>query len=345
MKIITQENGENKKFNKTKIAIASLVVITVVVAIAIAFSVFGKSDEVPQTTNSKSAIEDQVSPEVYKIETKTVQAVNEYTTIQTDKKSLVKLVKSTIVGYKKEIESVLSQNNPTTDALFDSTIQAVRNKVNINMIKPTTDPAFNGWTYSDYAGMVGNYIFDKPSYGSFLNAPFQKSDLLKNFVTCDVFDVNVDKTTNWSLAGKGSNQVGGFDVNYQLKFVYNGQTYKTFIGNQDGKYKVLDIVKGNKVTVITATAANATSVKPSPTPRHVKRSVKTPANNTNAPTGLEPKTPPKKKPVVDSHPVKPGYVYDPAFGYIKDEGENGTAAPKEDGMTNDKLSGVHSGNM
>jgi hypothetical protein len=49
------------------------------------------------------------------------------------------------------------------------------------------------------------------------------------------------------------------EINYKLQFKYNGQTYTALIGNMNKAYKVLDIVKGAKITSSKSSSNSSTN--------------------------------------------------------------------------------------
>ncbi len=49
------------------------------------------------------------------------------------------------------------------------------------------------------------------------------------------------------------------EINYKLQFKYNGQTYTALIGNMNEAYKVLDIVKGSKITSSKSSSNSSTN--------------------------------------------------------------------------------------
>ena len=80
----------------------------------------------------------------------------------------------------------------------------------------------------------------------------QTGEFLKEFFINDFYHADENSFSDFELAGATNEYFSpskdSMEINYKLQFKYNGQIYTALIGNMNESYKVLDIVKGSKIT-------------------------------------------------------------------------------------------------
>jgi len=357
VKIITDRN-DNNSLNRRIAAIAAIAGLVVVVAVM--FLLLNGSEGADLSNGDLMAEGGENTVNLNAQELDALDRINEYTAIEADKETLISLVVDTINLARKRIEGDLSLNESVARNVLKPLVDAVRGGKDLNEpFDPMGGSDFDGWTYWDHAGMVGNYIFNHEDYSSIAEMPFERSEVMKQFVGNAVFDLKTDDLAGWELATPSGMNLADFDVNYELSFLSNGIKYLALVGNQDGKYVVLDVIMlsapsiaaDGQNDVLGLERGQQKNQQPQQAIQPVKIPAKTPANDVNAPTPEnELEASPGEQMPIDYGPEGPkeGYVYVPGFGYIPitSHSEDEILERNPDGdMTYDKLSGEHSGSM
>lgn len=218
-----------------------------------------ETEEVTETV-TEAVTEEATETEVYDPE-----IIAGLSTEQSDEDSLINLVKNTVISVKSQMDYNLKEANASTVILskaLDSFTQTKTDAIDPNSIfdygeegnpYAETIPEMNTWTYNDVAGSIGYFVFYITDDTKSISYMFtQKGEFLKEFFINDFYHADENSFSDFELSGvtdeKFSPSKDTMDINYKLQFKYNGQTYTALIGNMNQAYKVLDIVKGAKIT-------------------------------------------------------------------------------------------------
>jgi hypothetical protein len=259
-----------------------------------------------------------------------VQEVVSYTTIKTDEKSLIELVKNTVKYAKQELDKGLNREHSGEQLkeVLEALEHADKNAVDIKSVflgpdgktspldqydEATKQVKATELKFDDVAGSIGTDLF----YQNELVGVYRSGDLLlQRFVAYGLYSADVNQLSGWSIDAGNNREFAAnkdlkIEVNFVVKFTLNNLKYEALIGNINNEYRVLDIVRPQEVPPV---------VKETPTP------TQPPANTTpSKPAPVQPAKPeykPSDKDTVEKGPEgdKPGYIYVPGYGYVKDEG-------------------------
>ena len=225
-----------------------------------------------QETETQKATE-EVSEVVTETETEEATETEVYdeniitglSTEQTDEDSLINLVKNTVVSVKSQMDYNLKETGDSVRVLskaLDSFTQTKSGAIDPNSVfdygeegNPFSEAnaETDSWTYNDVAGSIGYFVFYLDDSSKSINYMFtQTGEFLKEFFINDFYHADENSFSDFELAGATneyfSQSKDSMEINYKLQFKYNGQTYTALIGNMNEAYKVLDIVKGAKIT-------------------------------------------------------------------------------------------------
>lgn len=225
-----------------------------------------------QETETQKATE-EVSEVVTETETEEATEIEVYdeniitglSTEQTDEDSLINLVKNTVVSVKSQMDYNLKETGDSVRVLskaIDYFTQTKSGAIDPNSAfdygeegNPFSEAnsETDSWTYNDVAGSIGYFIFYLDDSSKSINYMFtQTGEFLKEFFINDFYHADENSFSDFELAGATNEYFSpskdSMEINYKLQFKYNGQTYTALIGNMNKAYKVLDIVKGAKIT-------------------------------------------------------------------------------------------------
>ena len=225
-----------------------------------------------QETETQKATE-EVSEVVTETETEEATETEVYdeniitglSTEQTDEDSLINLVKNTVVSVKSQMDYNLKETGDSVRVLskaLDSFTQTKSGAIDPNSAfdygeegNPFSEAnaETDSWTYNDVAGSIGYFVFYLDDSSKSIDYMFtQTGEFLKEFFINDFYHADENSFSDFELAGTTNEYFSpskdSMEINYKLQFKYNGQTYTALIGNMNEAYKVLDIVKGAKIT-------------------------------------------------------------------------------------------------
>lgn len=215
--------------------------------------------------------------------------VAQYTSIDTNKQSLIKLVRTTLYGMNyvftetlKDVEDAsfedgtlgnllrcLKDGATENDKLAEKWEGKSGKRVGVNLPSP-----YDTWTVGDWAAATGNWFFMNGPL-TFKECPKDKDvPYLKQCILNQVFlaDVNND-LDDWNLQGVIDKVYGGYDINYALDFTWNDAEYRALIGNRNMEYVVLDVVPRDYVY------GDAITDNPNPIPATIPVEAKSPSNS------------------------------------------------------------------
>lgn len=248
-----------------------------------------------QETETQKATE-EVSEVVTETETEEATEIEVYdeniitglSTEQTDEDSLINLVKNTVVSVKSQMDYNLKETGDSVRVLskaLDSFSQTKSGAIDPNSVfdygeegNPFSEAnaETDSWTYNDVAGSIGYFVFYLDDSSKSIDYMFtQTGEFLKEFFINDFYHADENNFSDFELAGATNEYFSpskdSMEINYKLQFKYNGQIYTALIGNMNESYKVLDIVKGSKITSSKSSSNSSTN----------KFSNKNNANNSN----------------------------------------------------------------
>lgn len=225
-----------------------------------------------QETETQKATE-EVSEVVTETETEEATEIEVYdeniitglSTEQTDEDSLINLVKNTVVSVKSQMDYNLKETGDSVRVLskaLDSFTQTKTGAIDPNSVfdygeegNPFSEANIetDSWTYNDVAGSIGYFVFYLDDSSKSIDYMFtQTGEFLKEFFINDFYHADENSFSDFELAGATNEYFSpskdSMEINYKLQFKYNGQIYTALIGNMNESYKVLDIVKGSKIT-------------------------------------------------------------------------------------------------
>lgn len=236
-----------------------------------------------QETETQKATE-EVSEVVTETETEEATEIEVYdeniitglSTEQTDEDSLINLVKNTVVSVKSQMDYNLKETGDSVRVLskaIDYFTQTKSGAIDPNSAfdygeegNPFSEAnsETDSWTYNDVAGSIGYFIFYLDDSSKSINYMFtQTGEFLKEFFINDFYHADENSFSDFELAGATNEYFSpskdSMEINYKLQFKYNGQTYTALIGNMNEAYKVLDIVKGSKITSSKSSSNSSTN--------------------------------------------------------------------------------------
>lgn len=236
-----------------------------------------------QETETQKATE-EVSEVVTETETEEATEIEVYdeniitglSTEQTDEDSLINLVKNTVVSVKSQMDYNLKETGDSVRVLskaLDSFTQTKSGAIDPNSVfdygeegNPFSEAnaETDSWTYNDVAGSIGYFVFYLDDSSKSINYMFtQTGEFLKEFFINDFYHADENSFSDFELAGATNEYFSplkdSMEINYKLQFKYNGQTYTALIGNMNEAYKVLDIVKGAKITSSKSSSNSSTN--------------------------------------------------------------------------------------
>lgn len=236
-----------------------------------------------QETETQKATE-EVSEVVTETETEEATEIEVYdeniitglSTEQTDEDSLINLVKNTVVSVKSQMDYNLKETGDSVRVLskaIDYFTQTKSGAIDPNSAfdygeegNPFSEAnsETDSWTYNDVAGSIGYFIFYLDDSSKSINYMFtQTGEFLKEFFINDFYHADENSFSDFELAGATNEYFSpskdSMEINYKLHFKYNGQTYTALIGNMNEAYKVLDIVKGAKITSSKSSSNSSTN--------------------------------------------------------------------------------------
>lgn len=280
-----------------------------------------------------------------------------YTSTDTDKESLTELVKNTIISVRSQINFNLSETtdhakmfknsvlNPALTAFADADVNNDNNDSDIDLtqkfnygndVNPFVDAnaESNNWTYEDIAGVLGYFIFTfdennkTTDYIQPVTDEYMKHFFIYNFYNCDVNNID---NSSWDLSGVTNTFYGTdkspitYEVNYAMSFKHDGVSYKALIGNINGVYKVLDIIKSNdsmgKVIDTNANngSANTNNSSINKNPNNGNIVKETPDTTNEVPNNVAPvpEVSEDTSNKVDTSNIPEGYFYNPVTEQIE----------------------------
>lgn len=236
-----------------------------------------------QETETQKATE-EVSEVVTETETEEATEIEVYdeniitglSTEQTDEDSLINLVKNTVVSVKSQMDYNLKETGDSVRVLskaLDSFTQTKSGAIDPNSVfdygeegNPFSEAnaETDSWTYNDVAGSIGYFVFYLDDSSKSIDYMFtQTGEFLKEFFINDFYHADENSFSDFELAGATNEYFSpskdSMEINYKLQFKYNGQTYTALIGNMNEAYKVLDIVKGAKITSSKSSSNSSTN--------------------------------------------------------------------------------------
>lgn len=236
-----------------------------------------------QETETQKATE-EVSEVVTETETEEATEIEVYdeniitglSTEQTDEDSLINLVKNTVVSVKSQMDYNLKETGDSVRVLskaIDYFTQTKSGAIDPNSAfdygeegNPFSEAnsETDSWTYNDVAGSIGYFIFYLDDSSKSINYMFtQTGEFLKEFFINDFYHADENSFSDFELAGATNEYFSpskdSMEINYKLQFKYNGQIYTALIGNMNESYKVLDIVKGSKITSSKSSSNSSTN--------------------------------------------------------------------------------------
>lgn len=236
-----------------------------------------------QETETQKATE-EVSEVVTETETEEATEIEVYdeniitglSTEQTDEDSLINLVKNTVVSVKSQINYNLKETGDSVRVLskaLDSFTQTKTGAIDPNSVfdygeegNPFSEANIetDSWTYNDVAGSIGYFVFYLDDSSKSIDYMFtQTGEFLKEFFINDFYHADENSFSDFELAGATNEYFSpskdSMEINYKLQFKYNGQIYTALIGNMNESYKVLDIVKGSKITSSKSSSNSSTN--------------------------------------------------------------------------------------
>lgn len=236
-----------------------------------------------QETETQKATE-EVSEVVTETETEEATEIEVYdeniitglSTEQTDEDSLINLVKNTVVSVKSQMDYNLKETGDSVRVLskaIDYFTQTKSGTIDPNSVfdygeegNPFSEAntETDSWTYNDVAGSIGYFVFYLDDSSKSINYMFtQTGEFLKEFFINDFYHADENSFSDFELAGATNEYFSpskdSMEINYKLQFKYNGQTYTALIGNMNEAYKVLDIVKGSKITSSKSSSNSSTN--------------------------------------------------------------------------------------
>lgn len=222
-----------------------------------------KTDVEPTAEPDESEVEDEDADEnPGKTEARsssggTVRSVMGYTGIDTTTDKLVELVKQTVKHANEHINENLSRE--VVGDHVSGALAAIKwaKGAGVDMNSGFADESgskkpiqYDGQpnenlTYNNVAGSMGTDIFDNQPMGQFRT----DSTMLMNMIVNSIYEFDVNAMSGfWVDPSNNRKFVDGmeiqWDVNFGVNFNYGGQHYEALIGNRNGEYVVLDIIKG-----------------------------------------------------------------------------------------------------
>lgn len=253
-----------------------------------------------------------------------------YTTAESDDKSLIELVKNTIVSSNAQLN--YAHEVGEGDRAF-KIMEAVENANFGGKLEDkfeSLDDSFvlvdhDDWTFLDVAGCVGNIMIHE---GDLQNDELVRNDILKWLVAKGVYRFELDDESFTSVNRVEGvefldENFGHLDVNFVVSFEHEGKSWAALIGKKDELYRVFDIVEEGDIYAV------------------MKEKEKDVAKDDNKKGGKkEQKDPYEGMPGYEGE--KEGYHYSPALGYVpivEGSGQRGEA------IREDELSGIIIGDM
>ena len=230
---------------------------------------------VAETVTEQETETQKATEEVSEVVTETEEAtetevydeniITGLSTEQTDEDSLINLVKNTVVSVKSQMDYNLKETGDSVRVLskaLDSFTQTKSGAIDPNSAfdygeegNPFSEAnaETDSWTYNDVADSIGYFVFYLDDSSKSIDYMFtQTGEFLKEFFINDFYHADENSFSDFELAGATNEYFSpskdSMEINYKLQFKYNGQTYTALIGNMNEAYKVLDIVKGAKIT-------------------------------------------------------------------------------------------------
>lgn len=362
MKII--DNNEKKKgffSNKKAItAVCSMAALLVICVGVFAFIGAGKGDKV--NANSNDSVEDVGHTKVEDLDiTKpegggnglSIQGVsvkNEdkddqvedlgvTTGIYTEREDLLDLVINTMYGmnerfgrYSEECEAFKTVLDELNKSSFINANQ-LNGKTGLNIEECE---GLKNLTWLDVCGSIGAAVFNELEDPYMHPANYKSGqEYLSHAIAYGVYEfelkkdeMEIEEKTTYSIEISGEQ----FDVNFEVHFEYNGVQYTALIGNVNGGYVVLDVVKIESVDGVEEVTGESTTQSgsgdvaeqiPNETTPDVPQTTQKPEAQPTVPpnsTGYyDPNDPKSGLPGYEG--PKEGYVYFPGIGYIEVGGE------------------------
>lgn len=217
------------------------------------------------TEEVSEVVTEAVTEEATETEVYDENIITGLSTEQTDEDSLINLVKNTVVSVKSQMDYNLKETDDSVRILskaLDSFTQTNSGAIDPNSAfdygeegNPFSEAnaETDSWTYNDVAGSIGYFVFYLDDSSKSIDYMFtQTGEFLKEFFINDFYHADENSFSDFELAGATNEYFSpskdSMEINYKLQFKYNGQTYTALIGNMNEAYKVLDIVKGAKIT-------------------------------------------------------------------------------------------------
>lgn len=270
MKIVNNDVKEEK--NGKKLPLVPIAAGFAIVALIVACSFFmGRGGEQENDDQSLVALNEEPSPtptvtpsptptptptvapeppsSSENVDENVMQAVA-YTTIECDEASLKKLVIDTMNGMNERLSTYRGEVD-----VFNEFMEELESKdfvknapldEKIGQLSEEMNEEIGELEWLEACGCVGETIFYALSDDSLHPNNYHEGPVLLSHavaysfygfgLTEDDLRIKADNTTQFETSN------GNFDVNFDLYFDHDGESYVVLVGNVDGNYKVLDVV-------------------------------------------------------------------------------------------------------
>lgn len=273
MKIVNNDVKEEK--NGKKLPLVPIAAGFAIVALIVACSFFmGRGGEQENDDQSLVALNEEPSPTPTVTPSPTptptptvapeppsssenvdenVMQVVAYTTIECDEASLKKLVIDTMNGmnerlstYRGEVDifNEFMEELESKDFVKNATLDG-----KIGQLSEEMNEEVGELEWLNACGCIGETIFYALSDDSLHPNNYHEGPMLLSHavaysfygfgLTEDDLEIKADNVTQFETSD------GNFDVNFDLYFDHDGESYVVLIGNVDGNYKVLDVVNAD----------------------------------------------------------------------------------------------------
>lgn len=271
----TEDNNNGKKgVNKRMLVIGGAAALICIIAVAaLALRPAGSedmtaADNTPvsdntaeiQTPNDNETVssntEEDEKTETIEVTTDDAAPIQQvsinYASAESDEESLKQLVKDTIQSAGIQMEEARENGGSYGIDIVINAVEDARQRDDLastfaplgDSVNPLPDENQN-WTYMEVSGAVGGLLFNERDLSRNI---MQQSDLLKNFVANGVYTFDCDNVEINEVKGIMETYfadvaTGNYDVNFEVNMKYDDVEWIALVGNVDGLYRVLDVVK------------------------------------------------------------------------------------------------------
>lgn len=248
------------------------------------------------------------------------QEVVSYTGIEINEEELMQLVKGTITSANVRLQDA-KLDEPSRVLAMLPAIEDARKRNALDETFAPLEDSFNplreenrDWTFMEAASSLGYLLFNEKNLE---RGYLYKSNFCKHFVAQGVYDFDVEKLENFEIDTPSDVSFyegnENFDVNFEIFFEYEGIKWVSLVGNVNDSYTIFDIVQEKVLNGVIDITEEIDEPEQS-------QAVEDEPEVKNEPNGRPNRYQPKKGDPYAGIPgyegEKPGYVYDPGFGYV-----------------------------